>query len=41
MKTFNNNQDTESVRMSNFSEIISIIFVTVVVVGSVIAILFF
>lgn len=41
MKTFNNNQDTDSVKMSNFSEIISIIFVTVVVGGSVIAILFF
>jgi hypothetical protein len=41
MKTFEENQDGEDIRMSNFSEVISIIFVTVVIVGFVIAILFF
>jgi hypothetical protein len=39
----NNNKDdeTEDIRMSNFSQTISIIFVTVVIVGSMIKILFF
>jgi hypothetical protein len=41
MKTFEENQDTEDIRMSKFSETISIIFVTVIITGSVIAILFF
>jgi hypothetical protein len=41
MKTYEENQDTEDIRMSNFSEVISIIFVTVVIAGFVIAILFF
>jgi hypothetical protein len=39
----NNNieNETEDLRMSNFSQTISIIFVTVVIVGSMIKILFF
>jgi hypothetical protein len=39
----NNNieNETEDMRMSNFSQTISIIFVTVVIVGSIIKILFF
>jgi hypothetical protein len=31
----------EDIRMSNFSQVIAIIFVTVILVGSVISILFF
>ncbi len=41
METFEENDGTEDIRMSNFSETVSIIFVTVVVLGSIIAILFF
>jgi hypothetical protein len=39
----NNNKEneTEDIRMSNFSQTISIIFVTIVIVGSMIKILFF
>jgi hypothetical protein len=37
----NKENETEDIRMSNFSQIISIIFVTVVIVGSMIKILFF
>ena len=31
----------EDIRMSNFSQVIAIIFVTVIIIGSVISILFF
>ncbi len=41
MENNNENEMTEDVRMSNFSQTISIIFVTVVIVGSMIKILFF
>ncbi len=40
----NNNKEeelTEDIRMSNFSQTISIIFVTIVIIGSMIKILFF
>jgi hypothetical protein len=41
MKPFKENQNIDDNRMFHFSEVISIIFVTVVIAGFVIAILFF
>ena len=41
MEEYNEQKLVEDLRMSNFSQIISIIFVTIVVVGSMIKILFF
>jgi hypothetical protein len=41
MKDHKEQTSGEDIRMSNFSQVIALIFVTVVIIGSVISILFF